>query len=449
MLSSPKPQAPVKDASHRLESLVRHDGWPAPTSEHAQSSTERRTHPDAPKRLPARIALSSASGLERQPSAWFGVAATACLVSIVCAGYAVWRSHATPPPDSQIAAINPPVITTVTALGRLSPQGDVLKLSAPLSNHGDRVKQLLVERGDRVKVGQVIAILDGRDQLQAAYEQAQAAVKVAQAKLAITQAGAKQGEIDAQRAEIDRLEAQQQGELAAQAATVARFKAELQYAEAEFDRYQALNQVGAIADAELDHRRLTLSTARNNLTEATAVLARIQATGPAQLDQARATLARLVDVRPVDRRAEQAAVEQAVAAMQQAKAELEQAYVRSPIEGEILDIYTRAGEVVGNDGIVTLGQTQRMYAIAQVYQSDIRKVKPGQAVQLTNDAMPDALLGTVERIDAQVKRQTVVNTDPNTNTDGRVVDVYVALDHASSQRAAKFTNLQVTVAIKL
>jgi multidrug efflux pump subunit AcrA (membrane-fusion protein) len=59
-----------------------------------------------------------------------------------------------------------------------------------------------VQEGDRVQVGQIIAILDSRDRLQAAYEQAQEDVRVAQSKLAITQAGAKQGEINAQRAEM-------------------------------------------------------------------------------------------------------------------------------------------------------------------------------------------------------------------------------------------------------
>jgi HlyD family secretion protein len=88
-----------------------------------------------------------------------------------------------------------------------------------------------------------------------------------------------------------------------------------------------------------------------------------------------------------------------------------------------------------------------MYAIAEVYQSDVNKVHPGQKVRVTSDTIPGALQGTVERVGSQVRRQAVVNTDPSANIDSRVVEVHVVLDDASSQKAAKFTNLQVKVAI--
>lgn len=384
-----------------------------------------------------------------------GLGAAAFAVVLIGAGYGVWQSQPSQPVPSQAAAVEPP-LTTATALGRLEPQGEVIQLSAPTSNSGNRVEQLLVQEGDRVKAGQVIAILDSRDRLQAAYEQAQEEVGVAQAQLAITQAGAKQGEINAQRAEIARLEAQRQGDIEAQRATVARLTSELQNAETEFNRYQSLYQQGAISASDLDSRRLTLDTARRSVEEAKAVLARIQSTSPAQLNQAQATLEQIAEVRPVDVQAKQAEVDRAIAAMQQAKAELDQAYVRVPSKGaaqtsetfEVLEIHTRAGEVVSSDGIATIGNTQRMYAIAEVYQSDISRVKPGQQVRITSDSISGELLGTVERIDSEVKRQTIVNTDPSTNIDGRVIEVHVALDPTSSQRAAKFTNLQITAEIE-
>lgn len=387
---------------------------------------------------------SIAQGKSRR---WLGLAATACLVLAAGTGYGVWRSQSTAADENLGMAMTAPQIKTVTAMGRLEPQGEVIQLSAPTSSSGNRVDELLVQMGDRVQVGQVIAILDSRDRLQAAYEQAQEDVKVAQAKLAITQAGAKQGEIQAQQAEIERLQAQRQGDIQAQAATVARLTSELQNAEVEFSRYQSLYQEGAISASDLDRRRLTLDTTRKSVEEAKAVLGRIQSTSPAQLSQAQANLERIAEVRPVDVQANQAEVDRAIAAMKQAQANLEQAYVRSPSHGEVLDIHTRAGEVVGTDGIVEIGNTKRMYAIAEVYQSDINRVKPGQRVEVTSDSIPGELVGTVERIDSRVKRQTVVNTDPSTNIDGRVIEVHIALDKASSQRAAKFTNLQVTTEI--
>ncbi|MBC1236562.1 ABC exporter membrane fusion protein [Nostoc sp. 2RC] len=378
---------------------------------------------------------------------WFGIAAALIIVGGTSA-YVLSRSPSRQQVQNPNPAIASPEITTVTALGRLEPQGETINLSAPTANNGNRVEKLLVKEGDRVKAGQIIAILDNRDRLLAAYQQAQEDVKVAQGKLAITKAGAKTGEINAQRAEIDRLEAQRQGDIDAQVATVARLTSELTNAQTQYNRYQSLYQEGAISAADRDTRQLSLETAQKNLQEAKAVLARIQSTSPAQLNQAKANLDRIAEVRPVDVKQNQVEIDRAIAAMKQAEAELNQASVRSPINGEILEIHTRAGEVVGNDGIVEIGQTQRMYAVAEVYQSDISDVKIGQKVRVTSDSIPGELLGKVERIGSQVKRQTIVNTDPSTNIDGRVIEVHVALDAASSQKAAKFTNLQITAEIE-
>ena len=57
--------------------------------------------------------------------------------------------------------------------------------------------------------------------------------------------------------------------------------------------------------------------------------------------------------------------------------------------------------------------------------------------------LPGPLDGTVERIGLQVKKQSVIEDDPAANTDGRVVGAIVRFDDASSQIAARFTNLQV------
>ncbi|MBA2747596.1 MAG: ABC exporter membrane fusion protein [Tatlockia sp.] len=357
----------------------------------------------------------------------------------------LWRFQSTPAPQTEI--VSEPAIKTITALGRLQPKGEVIKLSAPQSNSGNRVDRLLVQEGSSVKVGQVIAILDNRDFLQAALDEAQKDVAVAQAKLAITQAGAKKGEIAAQQAEIDRLAAQQQGDINSQIAKIARLAAEMNNAQTEYQRYQSLYQNGAISASDRDSRRLTLETAQKSLQEAQAELKRTKSTLPSELNAARANLNKIAEVRPVDVAYDRAEVDKAIAARNQAKAELEQAYVRSPVNGEVLYIHTRAGEVVANDGIVELGQTGQMEAIAEVYQSDVSKIRIGQKARVSSDSLPGQLSGTVTKIGSQVRRQTVINTDPSTNIDARVVEVHVALDETSSQ-TAKFTNLQVKVVIK-
>ncbi|MGH1396686.1 MAG: ABC exporter membrane fusion protein [Trichormus sp.] len=400
-------------------------------------------------------------------------------------GYRLWQSQAQSTSAREITQISLPPVKTVTALGRLEPKGTVIKVSAPSASQGSRVEKLLVKEGDRIKTGQIIAILDNSDRLQAAYQETQAAVKLAEINLAKVKLGAKSGEILAQRAEIARLEAQTvgnnreqqqtvarleaqwQGETTAQQATIKRLTAQLNNAQIEFQRYQQLYTEGAISQSAFDSKRLSVdtitqqldeakanlqridSTGRKQISEAKTALARINATGNQQVSAAAATLDKIAEVRPVDIAAAQAELNRAMASAKQAQANLAQAYVKSPQDGVIFDIHTRAGEVVSNDGIVEIGQTKQMYAVVEVYQSDINKIIPGQQVQISSNSLSGQLQGTVDWIGWQVQRQNIINTDPSENIDARVVEVHVQLDEPSSQKAAKFTNLQIKAVIKL
>ena len=378
-------------------------------------------------------------------SRWFIMGTVALLGS---GAVALWRMQAPAISDSTPVDVNESIITTVTALGRLEPQGEIIQLSPPSSSQGQRVERLMVQEGDRVEVGQVIAVMDSHESLKAALEEAIARVDVAQSQLAVVQAGAKQGEINAQQAEIARLEADYQGEIETQQATIARLQAELSNAEMDYRRFESLYQDGAISASERDRQQLARDTAAERVQEAQAVLDRLRSTSPQTLTRARSTLAQIAEIRPVDIQVAQAEVNRAIAARKQAQANFDQTQVRSPITGEVLDIHTRAGEVVSTEGIVELGQTGQMMAIAEVYQSDVSQVQPGQSVRVASRALPSDLTGTVERIGAQVLRQTIINTDPSTNIDARVVEVHVRLDEDSSHQAASFTNLQVQVVIE-
>ncbi|MBD2493011.1 HlyD family efflux transporter periplasmic adaptor subunit [Nostoc sp. FACHB-280] len=350
---------------------------------------------------------------------------------------------------AQNSSVLLPEIKTVTALGRIEPKGKLIKLSASTSTEVSRVEQLLINEGDKVKAGQIIAILDNRDRLEAAYKEAQEQVKVAQANLNRTKTGAKRGEIAAQTAKITRLQAERQGDIAAQVATVSRLQAEVANAVIENNRYQILFKEGAISISQRDSKRLSLETAQKSLQEAQAQLKRIQAASEQQIQEAAATLDQITEVPQVDVEAAQAEVNRAIAAMNRAKVNLEQAYVRSLQDGQVIEIHAQPGELISNDGIADIGQTSQMYVVAEVYESDIGKVSPGQKVQIVGDFLPIELQGTVERKGLQVRRQNLVNTDPLSNIDNRIVEVHIRLDKTSSQKAATLSNMQVKVVIQL
>ncbi|MGL4884293.1 MAG: efflux RND transporter periplasmic adaptor subunit, partial [Waterburya sp.] len=209
-------------------------------------------------------------------------------------------------------------------------------------------------------------------------------------------------------------------------------------------------QNGAISASERDSKYLTLETAKKQLAEAQANLNRIESGQQEQLAEAKATLNKIAEVRPVDIAVAEAEVREAKAAVQTAQAELDQAYIKSPQAGTVIKIMTRPGEVISSDeGIVRIGQTSQMYAVAEVYESDIGKVKLGQPVNVTSSALPQKLTGTVDSIGLEVERQEVVNTDPTANIDAKVVEVKVKLDPESSKKVAGLTNLLVDVRINL
>ncbi|MEC4804869.1 MAG: ABC exporter membrane fusion protein [Jaaginema sp. PMC 1079.18] len=369
------------------------------------------------------------------------------LVSCGLAGWGVWQfqTPATePPPEVPVTA----EISTVTALGRLEPAGELLHLTAPTSTQESRIKELLVEEGDRVEAGDIIAILDNRDRLAANLTTAQTQVKLAQSQLAQVQAGAKTGEIQAQVAEISRLQADREGRIATQQTQITRLQAEVENARTEANRYEFLHEQGAVTTSQRDAKRLQFTTAQQQLSQAQQELNRIQTTTLQQISQAQATRDRIAEVRPVDITTAQIAVQTAEAEVNALQAQLEQAYVRSPRSGQILEIHTHAGENIAAEGIVTIGNTQQMMAIAQVYQSDIPAVAVGQKATITSPILNAPLTGTVQRVGLQIQRQDVVNEDPAANIDAKVVNVDITLDPAASETVASLTNLQVTVKIE-
>jgi len=181
--------------------------------------------------------------------------------------------------------------------------------------------------------------------------------------------------------------------IAVERAALTRFQAEVSHAEHNFARREQLRRGAAASDVALEEARLAR-------------------------DVARADLAR-------------------------AQAELELSRVRSPIVGQVLKIHVREGERVGPEGIVEIAETGSMYAIAEVYETDIGRVRVGQRARVSSPAFGRPLDGSVERVGLRIGKLDVLGTDPVADTDARVVEVEVRLD--DPEPAARLTNLRVDV----
>jgi HlyD family secretion protein len=195
--------------------------------------------------------------------------------------------------------------------------------------------------------------------------------------------------------------------LVAHEADVVRLQATLANAEADYQRTERLRRDGLLTVAALDQARLQLDVARSSLASSGAE------------------------------------VEVAKASLKQAEVDLERRVIRSPIDGRVLRVHARAGEKVGSEGIVELGETGAMYAIAEVYETDLPRIRLGQRATASSPVLPKPLAGTVDRIAPTVGRKKIFDEDPASRRDVRVVEVEVRLDDSTA--AAAFTNLQVEV----
>ena len=105
-------------------------------------------------------------------------------------------------------------------------------------------------------------------------------------------------------------------------------------------------------------------------------------------------LAQLQEIRPIDVNVAEVELEKAIIAVKQVEADLEDTKVKIPLAGQTLRIKTRVGEQVNTQqGIVELGRTDEMYAIAEVYETDISSEYGGFKGKLT---------GTVEHLGLQI-----------------------------------------------
>jgi HlyD family secretion protein len=277
----------------------------------------------------------------------------------------------------------------VSALGRLEPENGVLHIGVSSSPHavsGSIIADLLVEEGDWVEAGQLLATTDSTEMMRAGAHKTEAELKLA---------------------------------------TVA-----AEAAESKADEACTMADVAA-SDAA---RRVSLLERQLSSEEETE-----QAQGQAQAMAASCTAAH------ANARVAAARIEVARARIAIDEIEIKRSMVHAPVAGRVLEIHTRPGEFAGAHSVLDLGRTDHMFAIAEVYETDIGNVKPGQKASVSSDALPETLTGTVERIRGKVQKKDVIGTDPAARKDARIIEVEIRLD--DSKAAQGLTNLQVEVII--
>jgi multidrug efflux pump subunit AcrA (membrane-fusion protein) len=209
------------------------------------------------------------------------------------------------------------------------------------------ITEFKVQRGARVKKGQLLAVLENRD-LAAQAEASKGDFEQADANYAITvNAGVPQ---QLQKAELD-----------AQAA-----KSAFDAAQKVDDSRKDLYQQGAIPRRDLDSADVALAQARSANEQAQKQLADLQRLGREQL-----------------MKAAQGGKESAEGHYRAAAAQLSYSEIRSPIDGVVTDRPLYVGDLaVANQAILTVMDTSALVAKAHVPQTEAAQLKVGDAAEI-------------------------------------------------------------------
>jgi HlyD family secretion protein len=158
----------------------------------------------------------------------------------------------------------------------------------------------------------------------------------------------------------------------------------------------------------------------------------------AQTDQAtyRATDARLRAAEAGSRIEEvsfqKARVLAAEAKVAQAQAQLERLSVRAPIDGEVLQVKVRKGELYsfqGTEPLVVMGDTTKLRVRMDVDERDIAKVVVGASAYVTADAFgSERFAGKVVEVSRRFGRKNIRTDDPIEKNDTKVLETVIELE---------------------
>jgi HlyD family secretion protein len=281
---------------------------------------------------------------------------------------------------------------TISAMGRVLPVSGVIDLGG---TGGDSVDAILVKEGQWVEAGTPLARLSSAAGAEKRVHQAEAGVASAK----------EQAEGDVKSAEL----------LANASAEEARV------ADAQLKRIQDAKDSEFVAPDTIEARGVAAANAQ------------------AKLQKTRQDLAKA-------RSAASDAVAAAESELRQARAALAASQVQAPIHAQVLKIFAKVGQPAGGV-LFKIGDTSKMMVIAEVYESDVLKVKSGQKASVSSVALKQPMTGTVQSVSRMVYRNTLQSMDPSSQVYAHVVEVPILMDEV--EPLDRLVYLQVDVKITL
>jgi multidrug resistance efflux pump len=293
-----------------------------------------------------------------------------------------------------------------TAVGRIDAAGEARELVAAADGV---IAGVLVQRGEQVHAGQILLTVD-------------CAPRAGQAQAAM--ASAQQGSANAALVAVG-----PRGEaIAAARASLSEAEARLANAQQSLDRATAVIGSGFVSRRDLEARTADRDAAR------------------AARDRTQAQLAELANgARPLERVVAAAGARAQRGTAQAAAAAYGQCALRSPIDGQVLQVLRREGEFSGasqGTPLLVVGDMRRRIVRAELGERDIAGIGVGAPVEVWLDGSPRRWRGHVGEMAAVMGRRSARSLDPTDRFDRDVREAIVVIDDPDLPAVA---GLRVTV----
>jgi len=274
------------------------------------------------------------------------VSVVAVIVLLIAGGVFAATRGGTKIDPSKLAKVEKgDLAKSVVATGKVTP---IIKVEVKSKASGI-VKKLLVDYGDHVKKGQLLAQLD-KIEIEAQVEQSRAALEAAQANLKSSQADFERAKVDAEGPDVPLLKR-------------------------AYDRATSMAKDGVVSTSALEDAQKNYEMALNK-----------QNVSKAQVTVLKAKIAQ-----------SQANVAQDQANLKQLEEQLSYTDIISPLDGIVLSRDVQMGDavssilVLGSSAtlVMTLGDTSEVYVKGKVDESDIGKVYLGQRARIKVESFKD------------------------------------------------------------
>ncbi|MGE3992006.1 efflux RND transporter periplasmic adaptor subunit [Pseudorhodoplanes sp.] len=288
------------------------------------------------------------------------------------------------------------IVASVSATGTINPTTTVI-VGSQLSG---QVVEILADYNSEVKAGQVVARLN-QDHIRARLDAARADLAQMRAQKLVTE-----GQIEKVKAETEKAKAAQ----ADMEAQVSRNDALLADNDRIYKRQNDLRSRGFAAEAAVD-------TARANRDAQEAALASARA----QVNSAKANILGLaadLQVAQANLAAVSAQIQQREAAVRQIEVDLSNSEIKSPVSGVVVQRNVELGATVAASLqapilFLIADDLSRMEIAANIDETDVGRIKPGQRATFTVNAFPGRTFeGIVKqvRLGSQIVQNVVIYT---------------------------------------